>query len=226
MLISEPGRKESGVANAPNENCGAWVGRVDVSEPNSGTEPSSGVRDQLPVGIVAEKRRIDHPWQEFRWLPVAVVPGVAVCDGWTKTDHGDGFEHYLIGTLPIEIFRKETEAYKVNLSSERPSVYVVLRAAEDEDDPEIRAVFATVSPYEAQDFLDTGEDIVEPVPLPEGMIAWLQSFIDQHHVDEQFKKRKRKDYKEEKPKFGKVLHPIEQRFYQNRGIDLLKEGGE
>jgi hypothetical protein len=197
-----------------------------VSEQNSGANPGSELKDELPVGIVAEKRRIDHPWQEFKWLPVAVVPGAGPNEGWLKTGEGDGYEQFLIGTLPVAVFRKETEAYKANLSGNRPSVYVVLRAAEDPDDPEIRAVFATVSPYEAQDYLDTGEDIVEPVPLPESMAAWLQAFIDRHHVDEPFKKRKRKDFKDESPKFGKVLHPSEQRFYKTGTRDLLGEGGE
>ncbi len=184
------------------------------------------IRDELPVGIVAEKRRIDHPWQEFKWIPVAVVPGAGKHSGWVKTGEGEGYEQFLIGTLTVEIFRKETEAYKVNLSSKRPSVYVVLRMAEEIEDPEIRAVFATVSPYEAQDYLDTGDDIVEQVPMPDGMAAWLQNFIDQHHVDEPFKKRKRKDFKQEAPKFGKVLHPIEQRFYGRNPRDLVEEGGE
>lgn len=197
-----------------------------MSDPVTGTEHPSIIRDELPVGIVAEKRRIDHPWQEFKWLPVAVIPGAGTREDWVKVGAGDGYEQFLIGTLPVEIFRKETEAYKVNLSSNRPSVYVVLRTAEEVDDPEIRAVFATVSPYEAQDHLDTGADIVEPVPMPESMAAWLQNFIDQHHVDEPFKKRKRKDYKEEAPKFGKVLHPIEQRFYGPGRADLVGEGGE
>lgn len=184
------------------------------------------IRDELPVGIVAEKRRIDHPWQEFKWIPVAVVPGAGKHSDWVKTGEGEGYEQFLIGTLTVEIFRKETEAYKVNLSSKRPSVYVVLRMAEEIEDPEIRAVFATVSPYEAQDYLDTGDDIVEQVPMPDGMAAWLQNFIDQHHVDEPFKKRKRKDFKQEVPKFGKVLHPIEQRFYGRNPRDLVEEGGE
>jgi len=187
---------------------------VDVSDLPSGTDLPAAIRDELPVGIVAEKRRINHPWQEFKWLPVAVVPGAGRNEGWLKTGEGDGYEQFLLGTLSVAVFRKETEAYKINLSSKRPSVYVVLRLAEEPEDPEIRAVFATVSSYEAQDHVDTGVDILEPVPMPEAMQAWLQNFIDMHHIDEQFKKRKRKDHRKEPVQFGKVLHPIERRFYE------------
>ena len=48
----------------------------------------------------------------------------------------------------------------------------------------------TASPYEAQDYLDSGEEIVEAVPAPEGLVAWISAFIQAHHVDEPFKKRK------------------------------------
>ena len=186
---------------------------MDVSDMPSGTDLPAAIRDELPVGIIAEKRRINHPWQEFKWLPIAVVPGAGAHDGWVKTGEGEGYEQFLLGTLSVSVFRKETEAYKINLSSNRPSVYVVLRLAEEPEDPEIRAVFATVSSYEAQDHVDTGVDILEPVPMPEAMQAWLQNFIDMHHVDEQFKKRKRKDHRAEPVQFGKVLHPVESRFY-------------
>ncbi len=195
-----------------------------------GSDLSVAIRDELPVGIVAEKRRIDHPWQEFKWLPVAVVPGAGKHDGWVKTGEGEGYQQFLLGTLPVSVFRKETEAYKINLSSKRPSVYVVLRLAEEPDDPEIRAVFATVSSYEAQDHVDTGVDILEAVPMPEAVQAWLQNFIDMHHVDEPFKKRKRKDHREEPVQFGKVLHPVERRFYDaaagHGGVSLDSEEPE
>ena len=37
-----------------------------------------------------------------------------------------------------------------------------------------------------------GDDLVEAVPMPDGLIAWVQAFIDRHHVDQPFVKRKRK----------------------------------
>jgi len=54
-----------------------------------------------------------------------------------------------------------------------------------------RPVTVTASPYLAEDLLD-GDDIVEALAMPEGLIAWVQAFIDRHHVDEPFVKRKRK----------------------------------
>lgn len=181
-----------------------------------GASDTEAVSPVLPIGVIVERRRIDHPWQDHKWLPAAVFAGAAPVTEWTQTGAGEDWTQFHIGTVPVELFRKETEAYRVNLSNRQPSVYVVLREAEEAEDPDIRVVHVTVSPYEAQDYLDTGEDIVEAVPMPEDICAWVQAFVTRHHVDEPFKKRKRKDYKDAPQQFGKVLHPIEARFF-NKG---------
>jgi hypothetical protein len=42
-----------------------------------------------------------------------------------------------------------------------------------------------------------GEDLVETAPMPEGLVAWVQAFVERHHVDQPFVKRKRKRVKGE-----------------------------
>jgi len=32
-------------------------------------------RETLPLGIVLERRKIDNPWVDHTWRPVAVIPG-------------------------------------------------------------------------------------------------------------------------------------------------------
>ncbi len=146
----------------------------------------------LPVGVVVERRELDNPWQKWRWRPVAVLTGDAPAAVGTELLSGPGFTRYFAGTLPLELHRKETEAYRRNLSNAPPSVYVALRAdSACTGDLAYRPVTVTASPYVAEDLLD-GDDIVEALPMPEGLIAWAQAFIDRHHVDEPFRKRKRK----------------------------------
>ena len=86
----------------------------------------------------------------------------------------------------------------VNLSDDPPRIYVLLRD-DDEDDSGhgILPFLVTVSAFEAQDYLDSGEEEVEGVPMPDAVIAWVQAFIDKHHVDEPFIKRKRKVARED-----------------------------
>ena len=88
--------------------------------------------------------------------------------------------------------RTDTEAYRVALTNDPPSVYVVLRRAEGSGAPYEYEVFcATASAFEAQDYLDSGEEIVEPVPMPPALVGWLSAFVERHHVEEEFRKRRR-----------------------------------
>ncbi len=148
--------------------------------------------EKLNVGIVIEQRAIDNPWQDFSWRPVGVLPGVSNDDGdWKLLRQGDGWSHFLIGNLDVELFRGETEGYRYNLTNDPPRVYVVLCAGEEADDPEVIPFLATVCPYEAESYSENGEDIVEGVVMPNELIGWVQTFIEKHHVDAPFKKRKK-----------------------------------
>ena len=50
---------------------------------------------------------------------------------------------------------------------------------------------------------DGGEDVVEKVPMPPPLVAWVQEWTDLHFVQEPFVKRKRKRYLEDKVEDGK-----------------------
>ncbi len=192
-----------------------------MSEHREKSQPFDSVAEvSLAVGIILERRAVSHAWIDHSWRAVALMVGAPPLDSekaWKEVDRGEGWVRFHCATLPVTLHRKETEAYRTNLTNQNPVLYVVLRNTEDPDAPhEIEAVSATASPFEAQDFLDSGDDLVEPVPLPPGMIAWLQAFVDAHHDDVPFKKRKRDKLKTEVQRFGKELHPIERRFYDKR----------
>jgi hypothetical protein len=165
--------------------------------------PNSDKTKSLSVGVVLAREDIDHPWQDHRWRPLEVLIGVTDCEAGTVLKQGDGFVHYFCGTYPIELHRKDTPAYVANLSKTPPAVYVVACEADDDNAAlpfDIRLV--TVSPFEAQDFLDTGEDIVEAIPMAAPLQAWVEEFVDVHHVDEKFIKRRRDRVDIAQEKFG------------------------
>ena len=157
----------------------------------------------MPVGVVVERRDVDNPWQDHEWVPVAVIPGAGSVGEWQELARGDGWVRYLIGSAPLELHRKDTEGYKVNLSNDPPQVFILLRSEDDPDAAhEINLVLVTASPYDAQDYLDTEDDGMLGVPMPPDIIAWVQAFVDRHHVDEPFYKRKRKRYDPDEVRFG------------------------
>lgn len=146
---------------------------------------------QLPIGVVVRRQPGVTRWEKWAWRAVAVLPGAGPADWRELRREGEAVEYHA-ATCTLEVHRADTEAYLVALSTEPPSVYVVLRASEDPDAEHDVEVFAvTASAFEAQDYLDTSEDIVEAVPMPPSLIAWLSDFVGRHHKEEKFVKRRR-----------------------------------
>jgi Protein of unknown function (DUF3305) len=152
---------------------------------------------RMPLGVVVERRELDSRWQRFAWKPVAVIPGAPPIDVWRELVRGDRFVRWHAATLPLELHRTETEAYRVNLAGRSPAIYVVLRRIQPSErtaDNDVCPFAATASPYDAEGYME-GDDLVEAVPMPDGLIAWVRAFIGRHHVDQPFVKRKRKSAK-------------------------------
>jgi len=166
--------------------------------------------ETMRVGVVVERREIDNRWVDYTWEPVAVIPGVAPMaedQEWLPLREGEGWRHFLIGTLDIELFQGETEGYRANLSNSLPNVYVVLTRGNEADEPDIMPFLVTVCPYEAESYTEGDEEIVEGVPMPEEIGAWVQNFVDTYHVDQPFKKRKNKPYDPRKGGFSRRPPP-------------------
>lgn len=145
----------------------------------------------IPVGVVVRRTPGVTRWAQWSWLPVAVLPGAGPAH-WAELRRDGEAVEYHAGTLPLELFRGETEAYLTGLSQTPPQLYVVLRRDDDPESGHDMALhMVTASPYEAQDYLDSGEEVVEAVAMPAGLVAWVKSFVDVHHEDEVFIKRKR-----------------------------------
>lgn len=143
----------------------------------------------MPVGVVVRKTPGVTRWAKWAWKAVAVLPGAGPADWREMRRDGDTVEYHA-GTLPLELFRTDTEAYMTALANDPPSVYVVMRPS-DNPDRELDLLLVTASAFEAQDYQDSSEEVVEPVPMPEGMIAWVREWVEFHHVEEKFVKRRR-----------------------------------
>ena len=143
----------------------------------------------MPAGVVVRKTPGVTKWSEWSWAVSAVLPGAGPAENRILRTEGDSTEYHF-STVNIELHGAETEAYMTGLASKILSVYVVLREQAGAEIP-LEVLLVTASPYEAQDYTDSGEEIVEKVPMPVGLIAWVRDFIENHHVEEEFVKRKR-----------------------------------
>lgn len=142
----------------------------------------------VPLGVVIRRSPGVTRWAAHVWKAVAVLPGAGPADWKELRRDGDAVEFHA-GTLPLELFRTDTEGYLHGLSTRSPCIYVVMRDSDSDSPLDLELV--TASPYEAQDYADTGEELVEKVPMPEGLVALIRDFVEEHHEDEEFIKRKR-----------------------------------
>lgn len=142
----------------------------------------------MPVGVVIRRRPGVTRWAAWHWSAVAILPGAGQADWHEMRREGDVIEYHA-ATRMLELHGAETEAYLHALSFDVPSLFVVMRQAGG--DFPLDVLLVTASAYEAQDYTDSGEEIVERVPMPHGLAAWIRAFVDEFHHEEVFVKRQR-----------------------------------
>lgn len=136
------------------------------AEDSPALEPVAAV-DPIPVRVAFELSRSGNSREQSGWQLAAVEPG----------ESGD--------ELAIRLFRSECQGYYLNLTSGAPSIFVHWRL--EGDAPE--AIAVTLSYDEAARTMDGGE-IVDRVPMPDEMIAWVGEYVALHYQPESTRKRR------------------------------------
>jgi len=144
--------------------------------------------ESLPLGVVVKRAPGVTRWAAWAWTVPDILPGAGTAT-WKVLAQSGETTLYHAATLPLTLYPSDTEAYAHELQAATPSVYVVLR--QGAGDWPLEPKIVTASPYEGQDYCDSGEDVVERVAMPAGMRAWIEAFVARHHNDEPFVKRKR-----------------------------------
>ncbi|MEH6835775.1 MULTISPECIES: DUF3305 domain-containing protein [Falsihalocynthiibacter] len=155
----------------------------------------------IPLGVVIRKSPGVTRWAKWAWRAVGVLPGAGPAEWTVLRQEGDVTEFHA-GTVPLNLYVSDTEAYVHELQTRAPSIYVVLSPDTTLPDLPWKVMLATASPYEAQDYCDSAEVQVEKIVMPEGMLAWVADFVNSHHEEEAFVKRKRRDWREDEKEDG------------------------
>ncbi len=175
----------------------------------------------IQVGVIVAKEVLDNPWQDHRWRAVDVILDAPAIDDWREVGRDGETIFYHAATLPVELHRKETPGYRVNLETGEPAVWIVLRqdpAAEAGRPIVVHAVSA--SPHDVQAYGESEVETINSVPMPAPMRALVEHFIALHHVEEPFFKRQRqRHHQPEDEKFGQ--QPI---FKRNDGRPVPSRG--
>lgn len=147
--------------------------------------------ERLTLGVILRESPGVTRWVATAWRAVAVVPGTGP-GNWTALRREGATVDWHAASVELELHRAETEAYLVSLNASPPRLWVILKNTGRGRRPEVMAV--TASAYLAQDHTDNGEDIVEPVAIPDSVAAWIADFCARHHREEPFVKRKRRPH--------------------------------
>jgi hypothetical protein len=160
------------------------------------SEPAAPKTITIPLGVTIAREAVDNPWQDHVWRAVSVFLDAPSVTTWRCLEHRPGYEHIHAATLPLELHRKETPGYVANLSGSTPGIYVVIRpgpAVRDGPEP-VHVALITASAHDVEAYGHLGEEVIGSVAMPDTVRELIEAFIDAHHVDEPFRKRKRKPH--------------------------------
>lgn len=150
----------------------------------------TGAPGRLDVGVFVDRLAIaGNPWIDHKWQVAAVVAGAPEAPAWTTISKTAEATRYFAGTAQIDLFPSDSANLADNLTSPRPSLWVVLGRTEAAPGMELRMV--TADPAEGEGATQAGDDLVEAVPIPEDILAWITDFTQRHPPKKDFFKRRR-----------------------------------
>jgi hypothetical protein len=127
-----------------------------------------------------ERTRLESRWQSEKWETIGVVPDRDPAGAAPRLlVENEECAQWLYPGFKLELFRDEAEGYYLNLSSNKPFVFVNWLEEEGAGVP--KAV--TVSYNEAARMLDSGVR-VDGVPMPAQWIPWLAEYVERNYKPE------------------------------------------
>ena len=149
-------------------------------------------RTSLAVAVVMERTPLENNrWQSEKWEPIGVVPDSGEAGAPPRLLLQDEARvQWLHPGFKLELFHDEAEGYYLNLSSNRPFVFV--NWLEEEGGGVPKSV--TVSYNEAARMLDAGAQ-VDGVAMPAEWIPWLAEYVERNYRPEPKKRARPPSFK-------------------------------
>lgn len=142
----------------------------------------------IRVSVMAVRRPPVTRWGAGELRPSAVVLQRLDAAPRTCLSRDTRGENWFLGARDLTLYSGDTAHHRDNLTSGAPSVWVVLRG---QDPARTEIVCVTADPYEGEGFASDLDLTVEAVPMPASLRDRVAAFVDAHHVEVAFKKRKR-----------------------------------
>jgi len=131
-----------------------------------------------------QRRRVGGgQWQSFSWSLLAIEsdrghgPAVPLRRIECRTEDADGAEIHVWQGLSLTLQRDERAAYRFNLTSRSPRLFV---HCEQDEQGTMRPSLLTASQDVASAYMDGGEEDVFSCPMPAAVQCWIETFIARH----------------------------------------------
>ena len=209
---------------------------------NANVSPTAVGRPALPVDVVMRREPVTGPmarWQNWRWVLADVLPAGEPSDVPVRAPQPvadapqevqplpgaavvEGARYWLFTGLHVTLFRDDAEGLFLNLNSPQPCFWVVWRADEEQpldDGPMAVPQIVTLSYHDAGRWLDAQEK-VDQVPASPEVVAWLRSFVAEHHQPEVKRRQRPESFKPLTDRFGQPARVSTDKLGPRRG-----EGG-
>ena len=175
-------------------------------------------KEVLRVGVVGQSTPPVTQWSGRIVRPVSVMADLPPLESGTLMADRDNVRTVYLGDHQLVLHSGETRHYIDNLTARQPSVWIAA------DDGKVAVV--TADPYEGEALASDPERVVEAVPMPAALAARLEAFINEHHVEEVFYKRKRVPASSpDDPRAPRILQPNE-KWVETRGRSARGKRGK
>ena len=151
---------------------------------------------RFPVAVVVERIPLANRWASEKWQIGAVERDDSPLEVAIKlSDDATGTRWRFTG-FRIELHLSESEGYFLNITAPEPKIFVMWRMLDPErigaDGLSARPELVTVSYNEAARLMDGGE-MVDALPLPPDVLAWMQPFVAANYKPETKRKVRRNE---------------------------------
>lgn len=174
-------------------------------------------QEHITVGIVVERRKLDSPWADHVWVPVAVLPDAPDAAPWTPLGGEADAMRFYLGPATLTLYAVDTAHIRDGLELDRPSIWVSIRPTGEE--PPVMLVGATADPAEGEGFANAIGDVIEALPMPPEIAARAAAFVAEHHVEREFIKRKRDRPRGEEGDRGRARPLVDAPHHSRTGRD-------
>ncbi|HXZ91997.1 MAG TPA: DUF3305 domain-containing protein [Burkholderiales bacterium] len=149
------------------------------------------------LAVIMQRRALANRWQSEAWEPWGVLADDSAPGEPRLLVDERGVQQWLHPGFELVLHRDELDGYYLNVSSERPKVFVLWLAEEGR----ARPLQLTASYHEASRWMDAGHTM-DGVPMPPEIFAWVGDCVERNYRPEPEKRIKPRSFVHPKDRVG------------------------